>query len=39
MPVRAFLLRLRSGNLGLELKRQEEILPAYTAERLERPPM
>jgi uncharacterized protein (TIGR03435 family) len=25
------------GKLGLELKRQEEILPVYTAERIERP--
>jgi uncharacterized protein (TIGR03435 family) len=25
------------GGLGLELKRQEEILPVYTAERIERP--
>jgi uncharacterized protein (TIGR03435 family) len=25
------------GKLGLELKRQEEILPAYTVERIERP--
>ena len=25
------------GELGLELKRQEDILPVYTAERIERP--
>jgi uncharacterized protein (TIGR03435 family) len=25
------------GKLGLELKRQEEILPVYTVERIERP--
>ena len=25
------------GKLGLELKRQEDILPVYTAERIERP--
>jgi uncharacterized protein (TIGR03435 family) len=25
------------GKLGLELKRQEDIVPIYTAERLERP--
>lgn len=25
------------GKLGLELKRQEDILPVYTVERIERP--
>jgi hypothetical protein len=25
------------GNVGLELKRQEDILPVYTVERIERP--
>jgi hypothetical protein len=27
----------RARKLGLELKRQEDILPVYTAERIERP--